>query len=275
MLSSVDNKLEGNLDFVGDILAADLIWAEAESTALFGASRAFSPADRTDTVGVVVARLVAQSSTQFLVFVAGQWGARTAAVRALRARNADVSHTGRAIGRANTAADIVEVLVALGVPKGAPLFTSSALVHLASSSAVSIRLIAVGTVVAEARVDWAVLPADGSNTLVASLAVGVAKGSVLLLVSGAGGKRLASSAAISFLPAGVGHVSVVVVVVVVVNRRAVVVLLSVSQGLFRVVREVGHVLFILVIGVVAFMGHRVVVLAVKTAVVERTVVEVL
>jgi len=58
----------------------------------------------------------------------------------------------------------MEAWVALHVPQGAPLFAVSALVHLTGATAISIRLVAVGTVVAEARIVRAVLPADGADT---------------------------------------------------------------------------------------------------------------
>lgn len=58
----------------------------------------------------------------------------------------------------------MEALMALGIPEVAPLFAAwSALVHFTSTSSVGIRLVAVGSIVTEARVVWAVLPADGAN----------------------------------------------------------------------------------------------------------------
>ena len=76
----------------------------------------------------------------------------------------------------------MEVIMALGVPERAPFFAASALVHLTGSTAIGIRLIAVGTVITEASIVWAVLPADGSDTRVSTLAVWVAKSSILLFV---------------------------------------------------------------------------------------------
>ena len=61
----------------------------------------------------------------------------------------------------------------------------------------------------------------------------------------------------------------------VVDRCTVVVLLGVGQRLLRVVGEVRHVLLIFVVGVMSFVGHRVVVLTVDSSVVEGAVVEVL
>ena len=80
----------------------------------------------------------------------------------------------------------MEVIVALGVPKGSPFFTALALVHLTSATTVGIRFVAVSAVIAEALVVWAVLPADGANARVALLAVGVAKSAILLFILGAG-----------------------------------------------------------------------------------------
>ena len=80
----------------------------------------------------------------------------------------------------------MEVFVALGVPKGAPFFTTLAFVNLAGATTVGIRFVAVSAIVTEALVMWAVLPADGANARVALLAVWVAKGSILLFILGAG-----------------------------------------------------------------------------------------
>lgn len=66
-----------------------------------------------------------------------------------------------------------------------------------------------------------------------------------------------------------------VVVMIVVDWGAVVVLLSVSQGLLRVVSEVRHVLLVLVVGVVALVSHWIIVVAVETAVMHWAVIEVL
>jgi len=72
VLSGINNKLEGNLHFVSNVFAADLILAEAECAALLGASWASSPADGANTIGTVLARCVAESTTRFLVFMTGQ-----------------------------------------------------------------------------------------------------------------------------------------------------------------------------------------------------------
>jgi hypothetical protein len=68
----------------------------------------------------------------------------------------------------------MEIIMAFGIPQGTPFLASSALMHLASTSAISIRLVAVGTIVAELFIVGAVLPADRTNARVAILAVGVA-----------------------------------------------------------------------------------------------------
>ena len=91
--------------------------------------------------------------------------------------------------------------MARGVPERAPLFAALALMNLTGSTAVSIRLVAVCTVVAEADVAWAVLPADWANTAVAFLAVRVAKSTILLMIFGAGRERLAGRATVGLLPA--------------------------------------------------------------------------
>ena len=95
----------------------------------------------------------------------------------------------------------MEAFMARGVPERAPLFAALALMNLTGSAAVSIRLVAVCTVVTEADVAWAVLPADWANTAVAFLAVRVAKSTILLMIFGAGRERLAGRATVGLLPA--------------------------------------------------------------------------
>ncbi len=68
----------------------------------------------------------------------------------------------------------MEAFVALGVPKGAPFLAANALVDLACTAAISIRLVAVCAIVTEARIVRAVLPADGADAGVSVLAVRVA-----------------------------------------------------------------------------------------------------
>ena len=78
--------------------------------------------------------------------------------------DADISHAGRAVRGADAAANIMEVLVALGIVEVTPFFTAwSALMDLACTSAIGIRFVAVGSIVTETRVVRAVLPADWTN----------------------------------------------------------------------------------------------------------------
>jgi hypothetical protein len=222
----------------------------------------------------VLAGRVAEGSRLDLVLVAGQRSASSAAVGVLGARDADIGHASGAVRGADAAANVVEAFMALGVPEGAPLLAVATLVNLTGTTTVGIRLVAVGTVITEATVVRAVLPADGTDTGEAILTVGVAEGAILLLVIRAGGERLASSAAIGLLPAGVGHISVVVVVMEVVNGGAIVVLLGVSERLLGVVGEVRHVLLILVVRVVSLVSERIVVHSMETTVMVGAVIEV-
>jgi len=147
--------------------------------------------------------------------------------------------------------------MALGVPEGSPLFAVSALVNLTSSTAISIRLIAVCTIVMEAGIMRAVLPAHWANPTVAFLTIRVAKGTIFLLVLRAGRKRLASSAARGLFPARMRHISVMIVVMIVMDRGTIIVLFRVCKGLLRIVSEVWH----------ALIKHRMVMIAVGLLVV--------
>lgn len=186
VLCSIIDKLISNLDFVGDVLAANLVLAKAKCATFFRRWRALAPADGADGVGVVVTRRVAEGSALHSALAASERSARCTAVRVLSAADADVGHALRAVWGADAAANIMEVFVALGEPHVTPLFAALALVHLASATAISVRLVAVGAIVSEALVMRAVLPADGANTCVALLAVGVAESAILLLILGAG-----------------------------------------------------------------------------------------
>lgn len=169
----------------------------------------------------------------------------------------------------------MEVIVALGVPEGTPLLTTEFLVYLSSTSAISFRLEAVCTIIGESRVVmWAVLPADGANTVEALFAGWVALGSIFFHAVGAGGEGLAGCPPGCLLPARVGHICVVVIMMEVVDGLTVIVLFSVSEGLLRVAGEVRYVLLVLIVRVVAFVGHRVVVLAVKAPIMVRAVIEI-
>lgn len=95
----------------------------------------------------------------------------------------------------------MESVVALWIPESTPLFATSALVNLTGTATISIRLVAVSSIITEFRVLWAVLPANWTDSGVTVLAVRIAESSILLLVSWAGRKRLSSGAAVSLLPA--------------------------------------------------------------------------
>ena len=141
----------------------------------------------------------------------------------------------------------MEIIVAFWIPKRSPFLASSAFMDLASTSAISIRLVAIIAIITEALISWAVLPADGTETGVSIFTVRVAQSTNLLFIILAGGERLASCAAVSFLPARVRHISVMVVGMVVMNRCAIVVLLGVGERISNIVRgEVGHMMGVLV-----------------------------
>ena len=141
----------------------------------------------------------------------------------------------------------MEIIVAFWIPKRSPFLASSAFMHLASTSAISIRLVAIIAIITEALISWAVLPADGTETGVSIFTVRVAQSTNLLFIILAGGERLASCAAVSFLPARVRNISVMVVGMVVMNRCTVVVLLGVGERISNIVRgEVGHMMGVLV-----------------------------
>jgi len=96
----------------------------------------------------------------------------------------------------------MEAVVALGIPEVAPLLAAwAALMNLTSTSAIGIRLVAVGSIITETSVMRALLPADWTNSGVAILAVVEAKSSVLLLTSGAVRQRLSSGTSGRFHPA--------------------------------------------------------------------------
>ena len=273
---SINDELVGDLDLFGDVLAANFVFTETQSAAFLRSSGALTPANGADTVSAVLASRVAQSAAELLVRAAGQLAAMLATVRVLGAGDANISHSRGAIGRANAASNGVETVVAFRVPESSPfLAVRSTLVHLASTTAVSVRLVAVGTVVTEALVVGAVLPADRTDARVASLARSEAESAILLQLLWTGAKRLARSAARGFLPARVRHIGVVVVVMEVVDGSAIVVLLGVGQGLLGVLGEVRHVGLVFVVAVVALVRQGVVVRAVDAAVVVGAVVEVL
>ena len=80
MLCCINHKLEAYLHLIGNVFAADFILSKAKSTAFLGIFRAFTPADGTNTDGAVLTLRIAEGSALFLVFVAGQRCASSAAV---------------------------------------------------------------------------------------------------------------------------------------------------------------------------------------------------
>ena len=80
MLCCINNKLEAYLYLIGNVFAANLILTKAKSTAFLGIFRAFTPADGTYTDGTVLTLWIAEGSALFLVFVASQRSASSAAV---------------------------------------------------------------------------------------------------------------------------------------------------------------------------------------------------
>ena len=75
----------------------------------------------------------------------------------------------------------MKMVVALGVPKGAPLLRARELVNLASASAIGFWLVAVLTIFLEAStVMGAILPANGTNTMISIFAGVVANCAIFL-----------------------------------------------------------------------------------------------
>ena len=85
VLRGIDDELEGNFHFVGNVFAADFILTEAKGSTLSSGSRAFTPADWTSTISAVFALGVAQSSALYLILVALQGHTSCATVRVLGA----------------------------------------------------------------------------------------------------------------------------------------------------------------------------------------------
>ena len=92
MLGGINNKLEGNFDFVSNVLAANLVLSETKGTALLGGGWALAPADWANTVGAVIAGRVAESSALNLILVADKRSAGSAAVRVLGTRDTNIGH---------------------------------------------------------------------------------------------------------------------------------------------------------------------------------------
>ena len=80
MLCCINHKLEAYLHLIGNVFTADLILSKAESTAFLGVFGAFTPANGTYTDGAVLTLWIAEGSALFLVFVASQRSASSAAV---------------------------------------------------------------------------------------------------------------------------------------------------------------------------------------------------
>jgi len=95
----------------------------------------------------------------------------------------------------------MEVIVALGVPESTELFATLHWMDLTGSTTIRVRLVAVSSIIAEASIMRAILPAYGANTTVAILAVRVAQGTILLLVIWARGERLTSRTTVGLFPA--------------------------------------------------------------------------
>ena len=198
-----DDGLEDISEVAGDVITAVLVWSEAEGTAaLRRASRAVAPADRTDAIGAVLARRVAQARIVLLLRSAGQWRSCRSAIRVFGARDTNVCHATRAVRRADAAGHVVEIVAAFRVPQKAPLFAVVALMGGSSATTIRGRLVAEGSIVP--KLTRAVLPADWTHTVVSIPTPRVAQRAILLLVSRAAGDRLADTAAVRFNPAALG-----------------------------------------------------------------------
>jgi hypothetical protein len=95
----------------------------------------------------------------------------------------------------------METFVTLLVPQGSPFLAAVELMDLSSASAIGIRLVAVCTVVTEAAIVGAVLPADWADTIKATLAVIKAKSTILFFAIWASRERFSRCAARDLLPA--------------------------------------------------------------------------
>jgi hypothetical protein len=103
----------------------------------------------------------------------------------------------------------MEVCSAFRVPNGSPLFATEIWIFtitfifipncVSNSTSVGIRLIAESTIITELA--GTVLPADGADTIEASLAKWVAKSSILLFTFSAGGDNFTNTSTVGILPA--------------------------------------------------------------------------
>ena len=80
----------------------------------------------------------------------------------------------------------MEAFMAFRVPKSTVFLAVCTLMNLTSTAAISIGFVAIGTIVVEASVVRAVLPADRTDSAVVLLTLRVAEGSILLLALRAG-----------------------------------------------------------------------------------------
>ena len=139
----------------------------------------FEPADRTDPMEIVSARLVAESCLLLLLRLADHGLTGCSAVGMFVAGNSDVNHSMGTIRRADTAGSVVEILPAFWVPQSTPLLTvifaffllTIFLLEVARASAVGPWFFAVCSIVSP--VVWAPLPADRPPTHIAIPAEGI------------------------------------------------------------------------------------------------------
>jgi hypothetical protein len=80
VLRSVNDQLESNFNFVGDVLRADLILTETKGSTLSRGGRALAPADGSNAISLVVTLRVAKGSALNLVLVADERRASSSAV---------------------------------------------------------------------------------------------------------------------------------------------------------------------------------------------------
>ena len=170
----------------------------------------------------------------------------------------------------------MEVIVALRIEEVTPLFAVlSAVVNFTSTSTIGIRLVTVCSVVTEAALLWAVLPADWTNAREASLTFFIAEGTVLLHTIGAIRERFSLGTTSSFLPARVGDVGVMVISLEVVDGSTIVIFLSVSQRLLRVMSELGNVFLVIIWVKMRSSDHWVIVSTMESTMVKRAIIEML
>jgi len=137
-----------------------------------------TPAYRTNTICTVFTWLVAQARLLVLVFGAGKYSTDASAVRVLVTRNSNICHTELAIRGADTTANVVETIVANWIVQKTVLFTNwsffktSIMRGVTDTSAISVWLATVGSIIAEAIGTF--LPANRSISAVSVFAFRVA-----------------------------------------------------------------------------------------------------